>query len=156
MITWLLVAGAVVAVVVRRAVGEPLNARDLVGPPLVLLGLGGYALTEVGHLGPVDVLWLVVGSLVGLAMGVLRGSSVVVSTRDGRLWQRYTVRTFACWGLSIAVNAVVGYTAGHYTDARPLSLSIGVGLLGEAAPVALRALRLAPDAVRLPEALRPR
>jgi hypothetical protein len=140
MITWVLIAVAVVAVVVRRTLGEPLDLRDLALPPLVLLGIGGYALTEV-HLGAVDVLWLVVGSLVGLAMGVLRGSSVHLFTRDGRLWQRYTPRTFGYWALSLAVNLAVGYTASLYTDARPVTLSIGVGLLGEAIPVGLRALR---------------
>jgi hypothetical protein len=141
MLTWILIAVGVVAVVVRRTLGEPLNLRDLAAPPLVLTGIGGYALTQ-SHLTAVDVLWLVVGSLVGLAMGVLRGSSVLVFTRDGGLWQRYTPRTFGYWALSLAVNLAVGYTASLYTDARPVTLSIGVGLLGEAVPVALRALRL--------------
>jgi len=140
MITWMLIAVGVVTVVVRRTLGEPLNLRDLAVPPLVLMGIGGYTLTKA-DLGAVDVLWLVVGSLIGLAMGVLRGSSVHLFTRDGGLWQRYTPRTFGYWALSIAVNLAVGYTASLYTDARPITLSIGVGLLGEAIPVGLRALR---------------
>jgi hypothetical protein len=142
MITWVLIGIGVVAVVVRRTLGEPVDLRDLAVPPLALIGIGGYALTKA-DLGAVDVLWLVVGSLVGLAMGVLRGSSVLVFTRDGRLWQRYTPSTFAYWGLSLAVNLAIGYTASLYTDARPITLSIGVGLLGEAIPVALRLSRSA-------------
>jgi hypothetical protein len=141
MITWVLIVVGVVAVIVKRTVGEPVDLRDLAVPPLVLLGIGVHALTQV-HLGAVDVLWLVVGSLVGLAMGVLRGSSVLLFTADGVLRQRYTARTFGYWGLSLVVNLAVGYTAGLYTDARPITLSIGVGLLGEALPVGLRALRV--------------
>src|ERR1041384_8380301 len=118
MTTWVLIAVGVVAVVVRRTRGEPLNLRDLAVPPLALLGIGGYALTKV-HLDAVDVLWLAVGSLVGLAMGVLRGSSVHLFTRDGNLWQRYTPRTFGYWGLSLAINLAVGYTASLYTHTRP-------------------------------------
>jgi hypothetical protein len=140
MITWVLIVIGVVAVVVRRTLGEPVDLRDLAVPPLVLIGIGGYALTKA-DLGAVDVLWLVVGSLTGLAMGVLRGSSVLVFTRDGRLWQRYTPRTFGYWALSLAVNLAIGYTASLYTDARPITLSIGVGLLGEAVPIALRLSR---------------
>ncbi|MEO6088152.1 MAG: DUF1453 domain-containing protein [Umezawaea sp.] len=142
MITWVLIVIGVVAVVVRRTLGEPVDLRDLAVPPLVLVGIGGYALTKA-DLGAVDVLWLVVCSLVGLAMGVLRGSSVLVFTRDGRLWQRYTPSTFGYWALSLAVNLAIGYTASLYTDARPITLSIGVGLLGEAVPVALRLSRSA-------------
>ena len=140
MITWVLIVVGVVAVIVKRTVGEPVDLRDLAVPPLVLLGIGVHGLTQV-HLGAVDVLWLVVGSLVGLAMGVLRGSSVLLFTGDGGLRQRYTGKTFGYWGLSLAVNLAVGYTASLYTDARPITLSIGVGLLGEAIPVGLRALR---------------
>ncbi|MCS7478144.1 DUF1453 domain-containing protein [Umezawaea endophytica] len=140
MITWVLIVVGVVAVIVKRTVGEPVDLKDLAVPSLVLLGIGAHALTQV-HLSAVDVLWLVVSSLVGLAMGVLRGSSVLLFTRDGVLSQRYTGRTFGYWGLSLAVNLAVGYTASMYTDARPITLSIGVGLLGEAVPVGLRALR---------------
>jgi hypothetical protein len=71
-------------------------------------------------------------------MGMLRGSSVHLFTRDGVQWKRYTGRTFAYWALSIAVNAVVGYAASFYTDARPMTLSISVGLLGELIPIAIR------------------
>ena len=46
MITWVLIVIGVVAVVVRRTLGEPVDLRDLAVPPLVLIGIGGYALTK--------------------------------------------------------------------------------------------------------------
>ncbi|MEV0680644.1 DUF1453 domain-containing protein [Actinosynnema sp. NPDC050436] len=143
MLTWVLIGAAVVAVVVKRVLGEPLNGRDLVVPPLVLLGIGGYELTKTS-VTAVDVLWLVGGVAMGLALGVLRGATIKVYERDDVLWQRYTPWTLAVWVGSFAVNAGLGFAAsasGVHADARPMALSIGVGLLGELVPVGLRAIR---------------
>ncbi|WP_433263313.1 DUF1453 domain-containing protein [Actinosynnema sp. CS-041913] len=143
MLIWGLVAVGVAAVVVKRFLGEPLSARDLVGPPVVLLGFGIYGLTKT-PLTAVDVLWLAVGSVVGVALGVLRGTTIRLFTRDGVLWQRYTPWTLAVWVGSFAVNAGLGFvavSAGMHAEARPMTLSIGVGLLGELVPIGLRAVR---------------
>ncbi|NUT95075.1 MAG: DUF1453 family protein [Saccharothrix sp.] len=143
MLTWVLIAVGVVVVVVKRFVGEPLSARDLLVPPLVLTGIGVRSLWEV-HLTALDVVWVVAGSVVGLGLGAARGATVKVFTRDGALWQRYTPWTLAAWAGSMAVNFGLGWAAtatGTPADARPITLSIGVGLLGELAPIGLRALR---------------
>ncbi len=63
--------------------------------------------------------------------------------KDGALWQRYPARTDVVWAVSVVVNAGLGLlatSAGMHSDARPVTLSIGVGLLGEALAVGLRAL----------------
>ncbi|CCH33935.1 DUF1453 family protein [Actinosynnema sp. NPDC047251] len=143
MLTWVLIAAAVVAVVVKRFMGEPLNARDLFGPPLVLFGIGVYELIKTS-LTLVDVLWLAAGSVVGLVLGVLRGTTITLFVRDDVLWQRYTPWTVAVWAGSLAVNFGLGLaatSAGMHAEARPMTLSIGVGLLGELVPVGLRAIR---------------
>ncbi|MBB5955950.1 hypothetical protein FHS29_002531 [Saccharothrix tamanrassetensis] len=143
MLTWGLIVVGVVAVVVKRFLGEPLNARDLFGPPLLLLGIGVYGLTKQ-HLAAVDVLWLVIGSVVGVALGALRGTTIRLFTRDGVLWQRYTPWTLVVWVGSFAVNAGLGFlavSAGMHAEARPMTLAIGVGLLGELVPIGLRAVR---------------
>ncbi|MBW4719928.1 DUF1453 domain-containing protein [Saccharothrix obliqua] len=143
MLVWVLVAAAVIAVVVKRFVGEPLNARDLFVPPVVLLGIGVYSVTKV-PLTATDVLWLVGGAVVGFGFGALRGSTTRLFTRDGVLWQRYTPWTLVVWVVSLAANFGVGYlatTGGAHADTRPMTLSVGVGLLGELVPVGLRALR---------------
>lgn len=145
MLTWVLIAVAVVVVVVKRFHGERVNARDLAGPPLVLLGLGVHGLTEV-ELTAVDWLWLVTGSAVGLGLGVARGATVRVFSRDGVPWQRYTPWTLLVWAGSAAVSVALGLAAsaaGTPADARPLTLSIGIGLLGEAIPIGVRLLKAA-------------
>ncbi len=143
MLMWGLIAVGVVAVVVKRFLGEPLSARELFGPPLVLIGIGVYELTKVDP-GPVDVLWLLVGSLVGGALGMLRGTTIRLFTRDGVLWQRYTPWTIAVWVGSLACNTGLSFAAtasGAHADTRPITLSIGVSLLGELVPIGLRAIR---------------
>jgi hypothetical protein len=141
-LTVVLVLGAVAYVVVKRLLGEPLNARDLCGPPLILTGIGVYQLTKVALTGA-DAAWLAGGVVVGLACGWVRGATIVLFTRNGVLWQRYTRKTFAVWVVSLLVSggyALLALAGGMHHDARPVTLSIGIGMLGEMAALGLRAL----------------
>ncbi|GAB1509300.1 DUF1453 domain-containing protein [Actinophytocola sp. KF-1] len=138
-----LVIAAVAYTIVRRTIGEPLNARDLFGTPVVLLAVGGYSLAKVPEVTGVDIAWLTGTSLVALALGVWRGTTVRLMVKDGALWQRYPARTYLVWAVSLVVNGGLGFLATHagmHPDARPMTLSIGVGLLGEAVAVGVRAL----------------
>ncbi|MBO1418804.1 DUF1453 domain-containing protein [Streptomyces sp. FH025] len=138
-----LIAAVVVVVVVRRLRGEPLNARDLFAPPVVLTGLGLWALSQHHGLGVGDYVWVAAGAVLGTALGAVRGATIRVYEREGVLWQRYTGRTFLVAGASLAVMAGFAVAAGHFglaPDARPVQLSIGVGFLGEALVVGYRAL----------------
>ncbi|GAA2931840.1 hypothetical protein GCM10020221_29590 [Streptomyces thioluteus] len=158
MSTWLLVvviAVVAVVVVVKRLTGEPLNARDLFAPPVVLTGLGVWALCEADGLTGADAAWATVGAVLGLALGAVRGTTIRIFERDGVLWHRYTGRTFLVLVASLAVSAGFGLFAsamGMHEGARPVQLSIGVGFLGEALVVGRRALAsgvpFAPEAGR--------
>ncbi|MFI9201973.1 DUF1453 domain-containing protein [Streptomyces sp. NPDC053048] len=138
-----LIAVVAVAVVVKRLIGEPLNARDLFGPPLVLTGLGLWALWEVPDLGGTDLAWVAGGSLLGVGLGVVRGMTIHLFEKEGVLWQRYTGRTFAVMAGSALITIGFGALAGRLgmdPQARPVQLSIGVGFLGEALAVGGRGL----------------
>jgi hypothetical protein len=138
----ILLLGAVAYVVVKRLFGEPLNARDLCGPPLILTGIGVYQLTRADLAGT-DVAWLIGGVVVGLACGAVRGGTIVLFTRNGTLWQRYNKTTFAVWVVSLLASggyALLALAGGMHHDARPTTLSIGIGMLGEMATLGLRAL----------------
>ncbi|WP_410605545.1 DUF1453 domain-containing protein [Amycolatopsis sp. lyj-90] len=143
--TWLLVALAiavVIAIVVRRLRGEPLVARDVFGAPVILIGIGVYGLTKLDVFTFTDGLWLVLGALVGCGLGAVRAATTKLFERDGVLWLRYTGWTFGVWVLSMAVNFGIGFLAamsGAHPDARPITLSIGVSLLGEALVIGMRA-----------------
>lgn len=142
-----LAAVAVIAVVgyviVRRISGEPLNARDLFVAPLILTGLGVYDVIKAEGLGGGDYAWGAGGVLIGLALGALRGHTVRLFVKDGVLWQRYTGRTIVVWVGSLAVSggfSLLAKTAGMHAEARPILLSIGIGMLGEIAITGLRAV----------------
>ncbi|WP_378740793.1 hypothetical protein [Nocardia brasiliensis] len=103
----------------------------------------------------VDIVWIAIGLLVGFAFGAWRGTTITLLTRDGVLWQRYTGATLGVWAFSLTVNASIGVLGVHlgvHADARPVQLSIGVSMLGEALTLALRGLStgypFAPERVR--------
>ncbi|MBP2401226.1 DUF1453 domain-containing protein [Streptomyces syringium] len=138
-----LIAVVAIVVVAKRLRGEPLNVRDVFAPPLVLTGLGVWALCKADGLTGTDLVWVVVGCILGIALGALRGATVQVFGKDGVLWQRYTGRTFLVVLGSLAVMAGYGFLAvrlGMHENARPVQLSTGVGFLGEALVVGYRGL----------------
>jgi len=143
--TWLvmaLVVAAVIAIVVRRLRGEPLVAREVFGAPVILLAIGVYGLVKLEIFTFADGLWLVVGSVVGCGLGAVRATTTKLFERDGVLWLRYTGWTFGVWVLSLLVNFGIGFlatSAGAHPDARPVTLSIGISLLGEALVIGKRA-----------------
>lgn len=148
---WIVVAGVIVAAIVRRFLGEPLRAKDVFATPLILLGIGLYSLVKA-HPAAVDLWWVGVAAVLGVALGAWRASTVRLYPRDGVLWQRYTRATLLVWVVSLVVKLGVGALstlAGAHHEANPITLSLGVGLLGEMAVLARRALRsgtpFAPD-----------
>lgn len=133
---------AVIALVVKRFYGEPMSARDTFGLPVILLAIGIYSLTKIADLNGTDITWLIIGGAVGLAFGALRGATVGIFTRDGHLWQRYTVRTVIVWAVSMTAGfaiSALGTTMGMHHDARPTTLSIGISMVGEMLTLGVRA-----------------
>lgn len=128
--TYALIAAGVLYVLVRRFMGEPLSARDLLAPPAFLLFFGVRAVEEF-HL--IYLLPLVTG----FAFGGLRGMTIRLFERNGHLWQRYTPWTLIVWLTSLGTSVGLGVLIdGH----APAQLSIGVGMLGELCVVGAKAL----------------
>ncbi|MGC4759405.1 DUF1453 domain-containing protein [Micromonospora trifolii] len=145
---WLLaviISLALIIVVVKRLIGEPLNGRDLWVPPIVLTAIGLYTLSKTSGLHADDYAWLAGGSASGLVLGFLRGSFVVVYEKRGFLWQRYRGLTFVALAGTLAV--MLGYSLlsdklGMQPGARPIQLSIGISFIGEALAVTRQGLAL--------------
>lgn len=141
MLNTLIIVGLVVYVVARRMAGQPLVAKDVFVPPVVLVAVGVHGLTGV-ELSGLDAGWLAGTAVLGVAFGALRAATTVVYPRQGVLWQRYTWKTLVVWVVTFAISFGVGALAvatGMHAEARPMTLSIGVGLLGEALVILLRA-----------------
>jgi hypothetical protein len=148
--TTLLVAAAVGYLLVRRFTGEPLEARRLVLPPVLLVAWGGYAVSGALTGGTLahavrDGAVLGAGAVLAAAGGIVRGTTVRVFVRNGHLWYRYTPLTVAVWlvltGLRLAEEAAGrALGADPATVAAALPFMIGLSLLGEAAVVARRGI----------------
>ncbi|MEU7800414.1 DUF1453 domain-containing protein [Micromonospora arborensis] len=136
---------ALIVIVAKRLIGEPLNGRDLWVPPVVLTAIGLYTLLNTDGLHAFDYAWLAGGSTLGLALGYLRGSFVAVYEKRGFLWQRYRGRTFAAIAGTLVV--MLGYSLlsgklGMQSAARPIQLSIGISFIGEALAVTRQGIAL--------------
>jgi peptidoglycan/LPS O-acetylase OafA/YrhL len=130
------VIAVIVVVIVRRFRGEPVDAKDLAIPPLILLGLAIKELWGFSHWTPANVTFLTASVVVGVSFGMLRGSiHGPLRTRDGTLHQKYTVKTMIIWACSLLAGLGLHFGAqliGAEEAVRPMTLSIGLSLLGEA------------------------
>ncbi|MER6046641.1 MULTISPECIES: CcdC protein domain-containing protein [unclassified Streptomyces] len=143
---WLLtaiIAVVVIAVVIKRLTGEPVNAKDLFIAPAILTGIGILSLVKKTDLTGTDLTWIIAGAVLGAALGALRGATVQLVDKGGVLWQRYTGRTFLTLIGTLVATAgfnVLAVKMGMHENARPLQLSIGLSFLGESLMVGHRGM----------------
>lgn len=137
----LLIVVPLVVLVVRRIRGEPLDLKDAMVTPIVLLAIGTHMIIQVAPTA-IDLAWLAGLSVISLAFGVARSVTIVIERRGDEFVQRYQWTTFALLLTSLAVGAVLGLLAQHFgmhEEARPLTFTIGLGLGGEGAVTLIRA-----------------
>ncbi|GAA3451965.1 hypothetical protein [Dactylosporangium matsuzakiense] len=149
--TTLLIAVAVIVLLMaRRFAGEPLEARRLILPPVLLIVFGGYTLSQVDFAAAaqhpaVDGAVLGMGAIVAVAGGIVRGLTVKVFVQNGHVWYRYTLVTIGVWIAMVALR-VGQLFAGRALDADQAVLSagllviLGLSFLGEAAIIGKRAI----------------
>ncbi|MFD0385598.1 DUF1453 domain-containing protein [Streptomyces stramineus] len=143
---WLLTAiivVVVIAVVIKRMIGEPVSVRELFAAPVILTGIGILSLVKKTDLTATDITWVIAGAVFGVALGALRGATVQLVDKGGVLWQRYTGRTFLAVIGTVAIAAgfnVLAVQMGMHENARPLQLAIGVSFLGESLMIGCRGM----------------
>ncbi|MFI5910732.1 hypothetical protein [Dactylosporangium sp. NPDC051541] len=148
--TLLIAVAAIVLLMARRFAGEPLEARRLILPPVILLIVGGYTLAQVDFATAathpvIDGAVLAMGAILAVAGGIVRGLTVRVFVQNGHVWYRYTLVTIGVW-LTMAVLRVGQLFAGRALHADQAVLSAGLlvvlslSFLGEAAIVGKRAI----------------
>jgi hypothetical protein len=119
--------------------------------PLILTVVGGFEtfslasgkhpLTFTGA----DVTYLVAVGAVSVVLGVVRGSTVRLSDRDGTLTQKYSMLTVGLWLGTIALRLGLDTVASHSlgvaaaVTGTSILMMFGLSLLGESAMVAWRA-----------------
>lgn len=140
------IIGIVVYVVGRQLMGEPLRGKRVVLLPAILAVIGVLDLSKNGrHVEPVDVVFLLVGAAVSLAIGLGQGAMLRLESRDGHLWGQMPIKGLWWWAALIGSRLVLTLIA-HGADAKvaassaPILLLLGVNRLGQAAIVMLHAM----------------
>ena len=117
--------------------------------PLILLAIGVYTVVKTTQgagkitLDGRDIAYLVVGGVICLALGALRGTTIKFSGSSMGMMQQYTYRTVGLWVLLIVVRLgmdVAGKSAGVAAAVvgSSILLMFGLSLLGESAAIAAR------------------
>jgi hypothetical protein len=138
-----LIAAIVVFMIIRRFLGQPLQAKSLVVPTLLTVW-GIYQLRH-DHVTALDAGFLAVSAVVGLAAGAARGTTIKIFSRDGHLWHRYRPVTLAVWVGTVLLRlgmSAGGHLAGVDLDTEAtLLVMFGISLFAESGIVAIRAAR---------------
>ncbi len=140
----LAVIGIIGFVIYQQLAGQLLRGRRVVVLPAVVtvvgfLGLRGH------HLGSADIVWLTVGAVGSLLIGLAFGLIMRLESRDGVLWAQLPLRGLWLWVGLIAWRALIMVLAaksGAHVAASttPLLFTLGLNRLGQAAVIAARAM----------------
>jgi hypothetical protein len=142
--SYLVAAALVTWVVARQFAGRWVPARRSLLLPLVLVVVG---VGQAGHVQWTALAAVVVGAdvLLTAGLGVLRGSAIRLTLRDGYLYQRGGWPSVGLWLLTIAVRVGVALPFLH-TSAGPaleatLAASFGISLAVQFAVFNARVVR---------------
>ena len=120
--------------------------------PVILIAIGLYATLGSQHktssgatiaLTSKDYTYLVVGGLVCLVLGLLRGWTLQIADHGGQMMKRYRALTAALWVVLIVVRVGMDLYGSHVgvqssVTGTSIMLMFGLSLLGESVSVALR------------------
>jgi hypothetical protein len=141
------VAIALVAwIVVRQVQPRPVNVRQLLILPAILIVIGASEVSKAapsGHsLTSTDVTWLAVDLAVAVISGLARAATIRLFEQDGELWRQGTRVTVALWLASIAARVVIALLGSHHGAGKVLDdgllLSFGVSLIVQSAVILWR------------------
>ena len=147
--SWLeiLVVIAVIGFVIYQQVaGQVLQGRRLVVLPAILTIIGFVDLHGAKHLHPADIVWLTVGAIGSLLIGLAFGLIMRLESRDGVAWGQMPLRGLWLWVALVAwrvLIAVLATRTGAHVAASttPLLFTLGLNRLGQAAVIVPRAMR---------------
>jgi hypothetical protein len=131
-------------VLFKKVQGQPIRApKKLLGLPIILIVLGFGDLTSGKTMKPIEITLTVIGAVLSLGLGFMRGQADKISTRDGSpfvQWGKASLALFAANIVAKLVLDVIGVAAGGSTSAvgKSLVFTLGLTLLGEAVVLWMR------------------
>jgi hypothetical protein len=147
-VSWLeilAVIGIIGFVIYQQVAGQKIQGKRLIVLPAVLTIIGFASLHGARHLRPADYLWLTVGAIGSLLIGLAFGAITKIGSRDGVLWAQLPLRGVWLWVALIAWRVVIMVIAGRAgahvaASTTPLLFTLGLNRLGQAAVIASRAM----------------
>jgi len=141
----LVVIGVVGFVIYQQVAGQAVRGRRLIVLPAVLTVVGFLDLHNAKHIDTADIVWLTVGAIGSLLIGLAFGAITRLQERDGALWAQLPLRGLWLWIGLIAWRGLVmalAYKSGAHVaaSATPLLFTLGLNRLGQAAVIATRAM----------------
>jgi hypothetical protein len=139
----LIYVALIALVLARRFRGHPIeNVKKLFVLPVVVTIIGYGDLTH-GGLKPLAVTLTVIGAILSLGLGSLRGRADKISQRDGFPFVQWGVLSLILFAVNIAAKLVldvIGVAAGETfsTAGKSLIFTLGLTLVGEAIVLSLR------------------
>ncbi len=141
----LAVIGIIAFVIYQQVAGQKVQGKRLIVLPAVLTVIGFLDLHGAKGLHHADYVWLTVGAIGSVAIGLALGAITRVSARDGVLWAKVPLRGLWLWVALFAWRGVIMVLAaksGAHVAASttPLLFTLGLNRLGQAAVIAPRAM----------------
>jgi hypothetical protein len=141
----LAVIGVIGFVIYQQVAGQPVQGRRLIVLPAVLTVVGFLDLHGAKHLHPADIVWLTVGAIGSVLIGLAFGAITRLEERNGALWSQLPLRGLWLWAGLIAwrvLIAVIAAKSGAHVaaSATPLLFTLGLNRLAQAAVIAARAM----------------
>jgi len=139
----LIYVALIALVLARRFSGHPIgDVKKLFALPVVVTIIG-FADLSHGKLKPLAVTLIVIGAIVSLGLGSLRGRADKVSERDGSAYVQWGVVSLILFCVNIAAKLVldlIGVAAGEAfsTAGQSLIFTLGLTLVGEAIVLSMR------------------
>jgi hypothetical protein len=133
----------IIYILSKKVKGQPIGVpKKLFLLPIVVTVIG-YGDVTNGTMKPIEVTVTVIGAVLSLGLGMLRGRADKLSVRDGSPFVQWGTASLVLFAGNIVAKLVldlVGVAAGGSTAAagRSLVLTFGLTLLGEAAVLWLR------------------
>ena len=99
--------GVIGFVIYQQVAGQAVQGRRLIVLPAVLTVVGFLNLHGAKHLHPADIVWLTVGAIGSLLIGLAFGAITRLQERNGALWAQLPLRGLWLWVGLIAWRALI-------------------------------------------------
>jgi hypothetical protein len=132
-------------VIYQQVAGQRIQGKRLLVLHAVLTVIGYFDLHGAKHLTHADYLWLTVGAIGSLAIGLAFGVITKLSARDGVLWGKLPVWGLSLWVALLAWRVLIMLIAHHAgahvaASTTPLLFTLGLNRLGQGIVIAGRAM----------------